>query len=68
MHGANACHKGKHNAQTRKRTKMHKNKRNVTKKCKNIQRREPTMAFKKTMATKLDERKGGPKTVRDPLK
>lgn len=26
------------------------------------------MAFKKTMATKRDERKGGPKTARDPLK
>ena len=51
MHHAwcNVCHKG--NA-THKRTKMHKNKRNVTKTCKNIQRRETTMAFKKTMATK----------------
>lgn len=28
---------GKHNAQTHKRTKKHKNKRNVTKTCKNIQ-------------------------------
>lgn len=26
------------------------------------------MAFKKTMATFRDERKGGPKPVRDPLK
>lgn len=26
------------------------------------------MAFKKTMATKQGERKGGPNTVRDPLK
>lgn len=26
------------------------------------------MVFKKTMATKRDERKGGPKGVRDPLK
>ena len=29
---------------------------------------EQTMAFKKTMATKRDEQKGGPKPVRDPLK
>jgi hypothetical protein len=47
---------------------MHKNKRNVTKTCKNIQRHETTMAFKKTMATKQGEHKGGPNTVRDPLK
>jgi hypothetical protein len=53
---------------THKRTKMHKNKRNVTKTCKNIQKRETTMVFKKTMATKQDERKGGPNTLRDPLK
>ena len=59
---------GKRNAQTHKRTKMHKNKRNVTKTCKKIQRHETTMAFKKTMATKRGERKGGPNTVRDPLK
>jgi hypothetical protein len=39
---------------------MHKNKRNVTKTCKNIQRHEPNMAFKKTMATKQDEQKGAP--------
>ena len=57
-----------HDAQTHKRTKMHKNKRNVTKTCKNIQRREPTMAFKKTMDTKRDEHKGSLKEVRDPLK
>ena len=57
-----------HNAQTHKRIKMHKNKRNVTKTYKNIQRRETTMAFKKTMATKRDEHKGGPNTPRDPLK
>nr|DAV31925.1 MAG TPA: hypothetical protein [Caudoviricetes sp.] len=31
-------------------------------------KREQTMAFKKTMATKRDEHKGGPNTVRDPLK
>nr|DAD98042.1 MAG TPA: hypothetical protein [Siphoviridae sp. ctQ091] len=36
-HGANACHKATRNAQTHKRIKMHKNKRNVTKTCKNIQ-------------------------------
>lgn len=29
---------------------------------------QPTMAFKKTMATKRDEQKGGPTTLRDPLK
>lgn len=29
---------------------------------------ETTMAFKKTMATKRDEQKGGPTTIRDPLK
>ena len=56
------------NAQTHKCIKIHKNKRNVTKTCKNIQRRETTMAFKKTMATKQGEHKGGPNTVRDPLK
>jgi hypothetical protein len=47
---------------------MHKNKRNVTKTCKNIQRHETTKAFKKTMATFRGEQKGGPNTVRDPLK
>jgi hypothetical protein len=55
MHSANAYHKGN---TTHKRTKMHKNKRNVTKTCKNIQKRETTMAFKKTMATKRGEHKG----------
>nr|DAK64313.1 MAG TPA: hypothetical protein [Caudoviricetes sp.] len=59
---------GKHDAQTHKHTKMHKNKRNVTKTCKNIQRHETTKAFKKTMATFRGEQKGGPNTVRDPLK
>jgi hypothetical protein len=29
---------------------------------------QSTMAFKKTMATKRDEQKGGPTTVRDPLR
>ena len=46
------------NAQMHKNTK---NKRNVTKKCKNIQGMNSTMVFKKTMATKRDEQKGGPK-------
>jgi len=68
MHGANACHKATRNAQTHKRIKMHKNKRNVTKTCKKIQRHETTMAFKKTMVTKRGEHKGGPTGVRDPLK
>lgn len=31
-------------------------------------KRETTMAFKKTMATFQSEHKGGPNTVRDPLK
>ena len=70
MHHAwcNAWYKGntqRMNAQMHKNTK---NKRNVTKTCKNIQRHESTMAFKKTMATKRGEHKGGPNTVRDPLK
>nr|DAV31924.1 MAG TPA: hypothetical protein [Caudoviricetes sp.] len=36
MHHArhDACRKGKHNTQTHKHAKMHKNKRNVTKTCK----------------------------------
>ena len=59
--------KGNTHAQTHKRIKMHKNKRNVTKMQKHA-KREQTMAFKKTMAAKRDERKGGPTTVRDPLK
>lgn len=67
MHGANAWYKG--NTQ-RINTQMHKNtknKRNVTKTCKNIQGTNQTMVFKKTMATKQDEHKGGPKRIRDPL-
>ena len=31
-------------------------------------KQSPTMAFKKTMATFQSEQKGGPTTVRDPLK
>lgn len=60
MHHAwcNVWYKGntqRMNAQMHKNTK---NKRNVTKTCKNIQKHEQTMAFKKTMATKRDEQKG----------
>lgn len=33
-----------------------------------MRKQSPTMAFKKTMATKRDEQKEGPTTVRDPLK
>ena len=58
---------GNTHAQTHKRIKMHKNKRNVTKTRKKFKGTNPTMAFKKTMGTKQDERKGGPNTVRDPL-
>jgi hypothetical protein len=47
---------------------MQKNKRNVTKTCKNIQRHETTMAFKKPWAQNETNTKGGPKGVRDPLK
>lgn len=59
MHGAT------HGTKATQRT-MHKhakNKRNVTKTCKNMQKhakRETTMAFKKTMATFRDEQKGAP--------
>ena len=45
------------NAQTHK---MHKNKRNVTKTCKKFKGTNPTMVFKKTMATKQGEHKGAP--------
>ena len=48
------------NAQTHKCIKMHKNKRNVTKNAKIFKGGNQTMAFKKTMATKLGEQKGGP--------
>jgi len=68
MHGANAWYKG--NIQ-RTNTQMHKNVKKQKKCYKNMQKhakRETTMAFKKTMAAKRGEQKGGPNTVRDPLK
>lgn len=51
----------KHTKQCKKQKKCYKNMQKHAK-------RETTMAFKKTMATKRDEQKGGPTTVRDPLK
>lgn len=64
----NAWYKG--NTQ-RTNAQMHKNVQKQKKCYKNTQKyakRETTMAFKKTMATKRGEQKGGPTTVRDPLK
>ena len=67
MHGATHATKATHNAQCINMQNNAKNKRNVMK---NIQKAisHTTMAFKKTMATFQDEQKGGPTTVRDPLK
>lgn len=70
MHHAwcNAWYKGntqrtmhKHAKQCKKQKKCYKNMQKYAK-------HETTMAFKKTMATKRDEQKGGPKPIRDPLK
>ena len=47
---------------------MQKTKEMSQKHAKTFKGTNPTMAFKKTMATFRDERKGGPNTLRDPLK
>ena len=69
MHHAwcNAWYKGNTQRTMHKHTKQCKNKRNVTKYAK-MRKSSPTMAFKKTMATFQGEQKGGPTTIRDPLK
>lgn len=67
MHGACAYHKATRNAQTHKRIKMHKNKRNVTKTCKNMQSVKQQWRSKKPWQHFEGEQKGGPTTVRDPL-
>lgn len=67
MHGATHGTKATHNAQCINIQNNAKNKRMLQKHAK-ICKPSPTMAFKKTMATKRDEQKGGPTTVRDPLK
>ena len=67
MHGATHATK----ATQRTNAQMHKNVKKQKKCYKNMQKyakREITMAFKKTMATFQDEQKGGPTTIRDPLK
>ena len=67
MHGATHATK----ATRHTNAQMHKNVKKQKKCYKNMQKhtkRETTMAFKKTMATKRGEQKGGPKPVRDPLK
>ena len=69
MHHAwySTWYKGNTQRTMHKRIKMHKNKRNVTKNAKTC-KTSSTMAFKKTMATFRNEQKGGPTTIRDPLK
>jgi hypothetical protein len=60
MHGANACHKGN---TTHKRTntqKRIKTKEMLQKHAKKFKGTNQTMVFKKTMATKRDERRGAP--------
>lgn len=55
----------------RMNTQMHKNtktKEMLQKHARIFKGANRTMAFKKTMATKQDEHKGGPKRIRDPLK
>lgn len=68
MHGATHATKATRNTQCINMQNNAKNKRNVTKTCKNMQSVNQTMAFKKTMATFRDERKGSLKRARDPLR
>ena len=70
MHHAwcSAWYKGNTQRTMHKHTKQCKKQKKCYKNMQKHAKRETTMAFKKTMATKRDEQKGGPTTIRDPLK
>ena len=70
MHHAwcNACHKGNTQRTMHKHTKQCKKQKKCYKNMQKYAKRETTMASKKTMATFQGEQKGGPTTLRDPLK
>ena len=66
-HGATHGTKATHNARCINIQNNAKTKEMLQKYAK-ICQQSPTMVFKKTVATKRDEQKGGPNTIRDPLK
>lgn len=70
MHHAwcNAWYKGNTQPQCTNMQKQTKKQKKCYEKHTKMAISHTTMAFKKTMATLRDERKGGPNTVRDPLK
>jgi hypothetical protein len=68
MHHAWCQHMPQRQHATHKRTKTHKNKRNVTKTCKNIQRHESNNGVQKNHGNKTRRTQGGPQDSKGSLK